>query len=52
MIGRLMRARFAPVAFIVGGLVSIAATVQVNDYVIRARIWRPRMPRLSAEVSP
>jgi multisubunit Na+/H+ antiporter MnhE subunit len=39
MIGRLMRARFAPVAFIVGGLVSIAVTVPVNDYIIRARIW-------------
>jgi ABC-type spermidine/putrescine transport system permease subunit II len=39
MIGRLMHARFMPVAFIVAGLVSIAVTVPVTDRIIRGRIW-------------
>lgn len=40
MIGRLMRAHFVPVAFIVVGLVSIAATVPVTDRIFRSsRMW-------------
>lgn len=38
MIGRLMHARFVPVAFIVAGLVSIAVTVPVTDHIL-GRIW-------------